>query len=40
MPTVEELLDEIKIVWNPSVPDWDKLYVEFKDEKSVKVWAL
>ena len=34
---VEELLDDIVKVWNPSVPDWDKLYVEFKDERSVKV---
>lgn len=39
MPTtiVEELLENIVKVWNSSEDDWDKLYVEFKDEKSVKV---
>ena len=36
--TVEELLSSIIKVWSPTDQDnWDKLYVEFKDEKSVKV---
>ena len=36
--TVEELLSSITKVWNPTDEEnWDKLYVEFKDEKSVKV---
>ena len=34
---VEELLDDIVKVWNPPEADWDKLYVEFKDERSVKL---
>ena len=35
--TVGELLDKIVKIWEPSdEEDWDRLYVEFKDEKSVK----
>ena len=34
---VEELLEDIVKVWNPPEADWDKLYVEFKNERSVKL---
>lgn len=39
MPTAvaEELLENIEKVWNSSEEDWNRLYVEFKSEKSVKV---
>ena len=35
--TVDELLDNIVKVWHPSEEEWDRLYVQFKDEKSVKL---
>ena len=34
--TVDELLDNTVKIWNPTDADWDRLYVEFKDEKSVR----
>ena len=37
--TVEELLDQVVKVWEPSEEDehWDKLFVEFEDQKTVKI---
>ena len=35
--TVDELLENTVKVWNPTEADWDRLYVEFKDEKSVRL---
>ena len=39
MPTaiVKELLENIEKVWHDDEEDWNKLYVQFKDVKSVKV---
>ena len=34
---IEDLLENIVTVWSPTEDDWDILYVEFTDEKSVKV---
>ena len=36
--TVEELLDNIVKVWHPeNENNWDRLYVEFQDQRSVKI---
>ena len=39
MPTkiIDELISSIKKIWNPANQNWDRLYVEFEDDKSVKV---
>jgi len=39
MPTkiIDELISNVKKIWNPANQDWDRLYVEFEDDKSVKV---
>ena len=35
--TVDELLENTVKIWHPTEADWDRLYVEFKDEKSVRL---
>ena len=35
--TVDELLKNIVKIWHPTETEWDRLYVEFKDEKSVRL---
>ena len=34
---IDDLISKIKNIWHPENQDWDRLYVEFEDDKSVKV---
>ena len=34
---IDELVTKIRKVWHPENKDWDRMYVEFEDEKSVKI---
>ena len=34
---VADLLTNVEKLWNPDSDNWDRLYVQFSDEKSVKI---
>ena len=34
---IDDLVTKIRKIWHPDNQNWDRLYVEFEDEKSVKI---